>query len=377
MSFGACAGECPVGIAEKLSADEVARDRAAVDRDEGTAPRIAGAVQGAGEEFLANAALAIEQNGRIAIGDEACPLDRVADRGTFAQDLLEVHDTLDVPKLVDGWRRCGARPVQNENGTKLLALILHALGAGARYDLPQAVRPVGQRDAVKQAKRPVIAGRDAGVAPAQFAARLLSRKDDRAMAVEYHDVVTRPFARKVQHQALVLGDHGPREQVLDLAAGGCRIAQRLRVERSGRPGDVEDAEQLAVGWVINRRGGTGPTLHVTAEVLKGVNLHRLPRGDGGSDGVGANISLVPATATFEMHAAAVVTGPWVSGGLKNQPRGIRENEHRVRLAQERARLGQHVSCRLQQRTLGRTVPKQLGLGQERRTGAVHGNLVLP
>ena len=140
-------------------------------------------------------------------------------------------------------------------------------------------------------------------------------------------VLTRPLVGKVQHQALVLGDHCPREQVLDLPAGGCCIGQRLRVERPGRPGDVEDAEQLTVGRVMDRGGGAGPTLHVTAEVLECVNLHGLPRCDGGSDGVGANIGLVPTTAALEVHAATVIAGTCVSGGLKNETRGVCEDKH--------------------------------------------------
>src|SRR5579863_1255778 len=98
MALGACAGERSVGIAEQLGADEVARNGAAVDWDEGTTRRVAGAVQRACEEFLANAALTIEQHGRVAVGDETRPLDRVADRWTVAQDLLELHDPFDVPK---------------------------------------------------------------------------------------------------------------------------------------------------------------------------------------------------------------------------------------------------------------------------------------
>src|ERR1700729_1824520 len=107
-------------------------------------------------------------------------------------------------------------------------------------------------------------------------------------------------------------------------------------ECAGRAGDVEDAKQLTVGRVMDWRGGAGPPLHVTAEVLGGVDLNGLPRSNGGTDSVGANIRLVPAAAPFEMHAAAVIAGTCVTRGLKNQTRGVSEDKHRVCLAQEGA-----------------------------------------
>ena len=53
------AGEGAFLVAEQLALDEIARDRRHVDRDEGALLALAVVVQGAGDELLAGAGLAV------------------------------------------------------------------------------------------------------------------------------------------------------------------------------------------------------------------------------------------------------------------------------------------------------------------------------
>ncbi len=132
MSLGACAGEGPVGIAEQTGADEIARNGAAVDWDRrGHPPRCRRCAGARAKSSLPTPRSPLPDGTGASLSAMSAPLDRVADRGTFRQDFVEVHDPFDVPKLEaeadDDVVRCRCR-----TNAELLALILHDLGAGVR-----------------------------------------------------------------------------------------------------------------------------------------------------------------------------------------------------------------------------------------------------
>src|SRR6185312_4974580 len=63
------AGEAPLLVAEQLAFDELRRDRAAVDRQEGLQPPAADFMDRLRDDFLAGAALARDEHGRTGGGD--------------------------------------------------------------------------------------------------------------------------------------------------------------------------------------------------------------------------------------------------------------------------------------------------------------------
>ena len=81
-------------------------------------------------------------------------------------------------------------------------------------------------------------------------------------------------------------------------------------------------------------------------MLSSVDLHWFQRRQGGSDGVGPNIRLIPASTLFEMNLAAKIDGMRISCGLEDKSRGVRQHKHRVRFAEEEAGLLERTLSRL-------------------------------
>ncbi len=86
LMLGEGAGERALLVAEQFGFEEVARDRPAIDRDEGLAGALAGRVNGAGDDFLAAAGRADEQDRGIARRDLANQPAKRGDRRRLADD---------------------------------------------------------------------------------------------------------------------------------------------------------------------------------------------------------------------------------------------------------------------------------------------------
>ena len=106
------AGEGAFLVAEQDRFDQVFRDGAAIDGDEGPAGAGRGALNGAGDQFLARAAFAFDQDGNVGL--------RRA--GAQAEHLLH-------------FRRVGDQIVEGETVVRLLLQLLHFAGQGADLEL--------------------------------------------------------------------------------------------------------------------------------------------------------------------------------------------------------------------------------------------------
>ena len=84
-------GERAADVTEQLALEERRRHRGAVDRDERLLAARRQVVERARDELLAGAALAGDQHGRVAVGDAADQLDRLADRRARARDAVDRH----------------------------------------------------------------------------------------------------------------------------------------------------------------------------------------------------------------------------------------------------------------------------------------------
>ncbi len=82
------AGERTLLVAEELGFDELLGDGGAVDLDEGLAGPQAVGVDGPGDELLAGAALAVDQDRGVGRGDLEDLLPEVLDQGVMADDLV-------------------------------------------------------------------------------------------------------------------------------------------------------------------------------------------------------------------------------------------------------------------------------------------------
>src|ERR1700677_4425734 len=100
---------------------------------------------------------------------------------------------------------------------------------------------------------------------------------DRTLTVEHDALVGDPqrsLGEKVAEQPLVILSDRLRQHAFHVVAHGDRKREALGVEGAGRARNIHDAKQLSIGWIVNRNGGTGPSLHLGAEMLRTMNLNR-------------------------------------------------------------------------------------------------------
>ena len=83
------AGERALLVPEQLAFDEVGGDRAAIDRDHRLLAARGGGVDRLGDDFLADAALALDQHGDAGAGGLGGDRERGAEIGRGADDLVE------------------------------------------------------------------------------------------------------------------------------------------------------------------------------------------------------------------------------------------------------------------------------------------------
>ena len=85
--FGGGAGERPLFVAEQEALDQVFRDRAAVDGDDRHVRARPAALDEAGEEFLADAAFALDQHRDLRLRGASGQFDRRGQAGARADDI--------------------------------------------------------------------------------------------------------------------------------------------------------------------------------------------------------------------------------------------------------------------------------------------------
>ncbi len=84
------AAESPLLVSEQLALDERFRHRADVDGDERAVASRAQAVDGPGDQLLARAALSLDEDHEVGVGDLADAREDLADRGALADHLREL-----------------------------------------------------------------------------------------------------------------------------------------------------------------------------------------------------------------------------------------------------------------------------------------------
>ena len=77
-------------VAEQLALDQALRKRPDVGGDERPVAAVAQVVDGPGDEFLAGAALALDQDRDVGVGDLADPREDLADGGALADHLRDL-----------------------------------------------------------------------------------------------------------------------------------------------------------------------------------------------------------------------------------------------------------------------------------------------
>jgi len=83
------AGERAALVTEEDAFDELLGDRAAIDGDEGTARTLAFALDGACDQLLADAALALDEDRDLRFGGALAEADHLLHRGAFRDQILE------------------------------------------------------------------------------------------------------------------------------------------------------------------------------------------------------------------------------------------------------------------------------------------------
>ena len=194
-----------------------------------------------------------------------------------------------------------------------------------------------------------------------------------ATTIEQHALLGqphRPSGQKVAEQFFVILPDRLRQHAFHMMADRNRQREALRIEGARRTRYVDNSEQLAVARIVNRNGGTGPPLHLGAEVFGAVNLNRLRFGDGGADGVGADIGFAPASAVLQMNRAAGIDDPGISLGVDNQSGGVGEDHDGIGVAEERFRTLQRAAGRMAERSVPGAETKQFGVRDKRRPRAI-------
>ena len=107
------------------------------------------------------------------------------------------------------------------------------------------------------------------------------------------------------------------------------LAQNPDVQAAGVNPLVQ--QERAVRRVVHHRGGTGPGLDASAEMLRGVDLHRPPHGQGRANGVRAAGQLVPVGPGLQADDTRCIDRGWIAFGLEDHALWIGEDHDRPRL----------------------------------------------
>ena len=119
------AGEGAFAMAEKLGFEEVFRQGAAIDGDEGGELAAAVEMEGAGDQFLAGAAFAQDEDGAVGVGHALDHLEDVLHLGGIADELVELVFFLELLFEVDV---LGNGVVVGEGAADAEAEIIHLEG---------------------------------------------------------------------------------------------------------------------------------------------------------------------------------------------------------------------------------------------------------
>ena len=328
-AFLARPGETAAAIAEQLAFDQRLRDGRAIEGDESLAGATAGAVQGAGEGFLAGAGLAVQQHWHVALQDLERPAE-IPRQGRIGQ-----ADAAGQGRL--GHRHWGDRPYLGTAHQAVEALALAATqrpaGAGLRTgalqqvvlpQLEQALHPLPQHRATRQAQQHqggLVGGLDA------------------TLGVEGQQ----PFAEQadigrlgMEAQQIAVGVAV--EEVAALDQLGREIDQRHGMELTlargflAGGGDVQHRQQFA-GRIEDRTGRAGQLGMPTAEVFVAVDGQRLALHHAGADAIGALAGLAPVGAQPQpglLEGLALGLG---GDAIEDQPAGIGEQHGMAGAAQ--------------------------------------------
>src|ERR1700756_3734209 len=138
--------------------------------------------------------------------------------------------------------------------------------------------------------------------PLQIPERTFRAISNRSAVVDCDNVFVCPeraLLQKVSEQPLMIAvDRLGKRSFYLVPNGNCKC-ETLRVKSSHWPRDVNDAQQIAVLRMPDRRSRTRPNANFIAEMFGSMDLHRFQRRYGGSDGICPNVCLFPASSLFK------------------------------------------------------------------------------
>ena len=328
------AGEGAALIAEQLRFDQVLRQRSAVDRDERLVRARAAEVRRAREDLLADARLALQQQG-----------DRLAQHLSSAVDRgLELR----VPRVerrqrIAQRRRSLVGDLRRRPSDRRVAREVR--GLHAQPDAAPAARVHEVRGAVL-AQAPLAQsierlgqhGVEAGghqVRPAQPEQLERGGVGAREQAVLVHgqqalgdraEALRQPMKPQAQAAPLPLSVARVEQPVLDHARRRAHQPERVRVIAAMITGDVQRAEHPPAR-VVDRHRCAGQEAIALEVVLLGVDDDWLVVGQRCADGVGAAVLLVPDRARPQRDALRPTHEVRVPLAVQQHPVGARQDAH--------------------------------------------------
>ena len=321
-------------VAEQLGLDQGLGQGRAIDRDEGLVGAPRRAVQGAGEELLAGAGLAADEEAHPGL-EQAGGL-----AGHPRQHRVAAGE------VRGGGPRGGGGRGAHRGGGRLQSEGVEALAAAQAQHPPlHRHRPGEARQVVDRGlEQRVEAQPEAGMRQVGGPARAVQGAVDQrpGPAVETEDAPARidrqrqlgldvgefrrarqvedPLAPEAVVQARGLDAVGERGDELER-----EVLARLRGRRlQGR--DVEHRGERAVGGVDRGRRAGEPDM-VAGEVVVEVDRQGLAGGDAGADRAGAGEVLVPVRAAIEAGAAQVAVAAGIADEVDGDAAGIGEDQH--------------------------------------------------
>jgi len=92
-------------------------------------------------------------------------------------------------------------------------------------------------------------------------------------------------------------------------------SEALRIKRACRAEMSTTPSSFAIGRIVNRNSGTGPSLYLRAKMLRAVDLDRFRFRYCRTDRVGAKSASLQASSVFQMNSATGINDPVIALGI--------------------------------------------------------------
>jgi len=338
-AFLAGAGKGAALVAEQLGFDQRFGNRRAIERDKRLLGTRAAVVEGLGEDFLAGAGFALDQDRNVAAKHLAGAVDgelqaRVAGVQRVEREWRRRGDRI-AAALVAPAERCRAavdHPAADAEPGQLAAqLQAEDLGPDAYRLMPLRVQAqaVDQRAELGLENQCEVAAQRIDRANSEYPAALgieclnLAVGGDGGHPLLQAAQILRLFVEADQD---VLGMGRLEQPLFDHRRRQAGEAQGVALLGAVIAGNVEHAEQAAIG-AEDRAGAAGQEGVVLHEMLGAEHRDRLFLGQRGADGVGAAQVFVPRGAGGEHHPVGAADEIGIADGFQQQAAGVGQDHH--------------------------------------------------